>query len=110
MERFFIELIVGAALIYGIFYFRSKYRKAIIHHHDAAMLWQKMMMNIMSEQVGRYFKNTQVNNHVVCLRGAKIDISIGDEEVMVPVDMELFKEDVDRAFEEAYNKFVTHVR
>lgn len=109
MERFFIEFVVGAALIYGIFHFRSKYRKAVIHHYEAALVWQKMMMSIMSEQVTRYFKETNITNHTICLRKNKMAISIGDESVLVPVDMELFKEDIDKAFEDAYNKFVTHV-
>lgn len=94
----------------GLLYYRRKYRKSVIHHHDAAIMWQRMMMNIMSEQIGRYFKETHVNNYIVCLRGSKIDISIGDEETMVPVDMDLFKEDVDKAFEDAYNRFLTNVR
>lgn len=97
-------------LTFGLVYYRSKYRKAVVHHHDSAILWQRMMMNIMSEQVGRYFKNTNISNHIICLRGNKIDISIGDEDVLIPVDMDLFKEDVDKAFEDAYSRFVIHVR
>jgi hypothetical protein len=110
MWRLLFELGVGSVLVYGILYCRQQYLEAVIHHHDAAILWQRMMMNIMSEQVGRYFKNTHVNNHIVYLRGAKIDISIGDEDVLIPVDMDLFKEDIDKAFEDAYNRFVIHVR
>lgn len=110
MWRLLFELGVGSVLVYGVLYFKQKYCEAVVHHHNAAILWQRMMMGIMSEQVGRYFKNTNISNHIICLRGSKIDISIGDEDVLIPVDMDLFKEDVDKAFEDAYSRFVIHVR
>jgi len=109
-ESAMLGALASLACFVGLLYYRSKYREAVIHHRAAAKLWQKMMMNIMSEQIGRYFRDTCITNHVVRYRNDKIEISVGNEDVLVAVDMELFKIDIDKAFEDAYNRFVIHVR
>ncbi len=103
-----VAYIVAAISFAGLLHYRSKYRKSVIHHRDAALLWQKMMMNVMSEQVKGYFKDTPITNHVVRLnKNKKIEILIGDEDFLVNVNMDMFNHDVEDAFKQAYNEFVT---
>ena len=110
MERFFIELAVGAALIYSILYYRRKYRASVIHHYEAAMLWRKMMLGVISEQIGAHFKGSMINNYIIRLNNEEIEISVGDDDSLIPVDMQAFKLDPASALDEAYNRFVTNVR
>lgn len=106
-------MIVTTAIIcitfaFGTLHYRNKWLAAVSHHASASKLWQRMMLNIMSEQISAKFANTAVANHVVRAdqKSGKIEILIGNDESLVPVDMELFKSDVDLAFEEAYSRFV----
>ena len=88
---------IVALLAFGCFYYRGKYRAAVVHHRDAAVLWQRMMLNIMGEQIAAHFRNSMVNNYVVRLNKSEIEISIGDEDLMIPVDMLFFKTDPNAA-------------
>jgi hypothetical protein len=110
MERLFIELTVCVALIYSVLYYRNKYRASVIHHRDAAMMWRKMMLSVMGEIIGAHFRGSMVNNYIVRLKEEEIEISIGDDDSLIPVDMPAFKLDPNAALDEAYNRFVTNVR
>jgi hypothetical protein len=104
-------IIAFSIMAFGVLYYRKRWLKAKSHHASAAKLWQKMMLNIMSEQIASKFANTAVANHVVRAKeDGKIEILIGNDDALVPVDMELFKSDVDLAFEEAYSRFVFNTK
>jgi hypothetical protein len=109
MERLVFEISVVIALVWSIFYYRRKYRNSVIHHRDAAILWQKLMLGVLSEQITAHFKNSMVNNHIVRVRENQIEIMIGDEDSLVPINMESFKLDPAAALEDAYSKFVANV-
>lgn len=87
-------------------YYRCKYHIAVTHHQEAACVWQRMMMNIMSEQIAHHFKGSMVSNHIIRYRNNKIEISIGNENILIPVDMQLFKNDVAEALDKAYSELV----
>lgn len=110
MERFFLEACAMGALVYGIFYYRRKFINSVIHHRDAAVLWRKMMLNVMGEMIGGYFRGSAVNNYVVRVKDQKVEILIGDDDHMVEVDMPLFNADSTAALDDAYNRFVANVR
>lgn len=106
-----IVAITATVLGYGTLYYRKKWLKAESHHKSASKLWQRMMLNIMSEQIAAKFANTAVANHVVRAdEKGKIEILIGNDDELVPVNMELFNSDVDLAFEEAYSRFVSSIK
>jgi hypothetical protein len=103
--------IVAFICFLGLLYYRYKYQKAIIHHHEAAFIWRQLMMNVLSEQIAAHFKGSLINNRVIHLtKDNKIEILVGDEDAMVAVDMEMFNEDANLAFDDAYNKFMAKVR
>jgi len=110
MEWFFLEAFVAIALVYGILYYRRKYRNAVIHHRDAAVLWRKMMLSVMGEIIGARFRGSVVNNYIVRLRDQDLEIMIGDDDHMVVVDAALFRADPNSALDDAYSRFIANVR
>jgi len=104
-------IVVFTIMAFSILYYRKQWLKAESHHKSATKLWQRMMLNVMSEQIGVKFANTSAVNHIVRAKeDGRIEILIGNDDALVPVDMELFKSDVDLAFEEAYSRFVFNTK
>lgn len=92
-------------LFCGMLYYRRNWLKAVDHHSTAIKMWQLMMLGIMKEQLAVKFINTPISNHIIRTNKGKIEILIGDNTMLVPVDMELFNSDVDLALEEAYSRY-----
>lgn len=105
----YVEISIGLVLIAGIVYYRRKYRAAVLHHREACVTHQRMLLSITSAQVESYFQDSMVTNHIVRLNKGKIEILIGNDDYLVPVDMGEIN-DPRVAFDNAYNKFMAHVR
>lgn len=105
----FIEISIGIGLIAGIVYYRWKFRQAVLQHREACVVHQRMLLCIMSGQVESYFRDSMVTNHVVRLNKGKIEILIGNNDHLIPVDMGQIN-DPSVAFDNAYNKFMEYVR
>src|SRR5262249_32636621 len=110
MERLVIEISVMVALVWAVLHYRTKYQNSVIRHRDAAVMWRKMMLSIVGEQIGTYFPGSPIHNYVFRVKNEQIEIMIGDDEHMVAVDMDSFREDGEAALDEAYNRFMANVR
>ncbi len=96
--------------IFAFLYFRLKSQRD--HWHQKAERYKKaynditgefnaMFASNFSSFVEKFFEGTEIKNHSIQVSKDKIDVKIGDEEMMVKVDPEMLVKDVIGALEQA---------
>ena len=67
-------------------------------------------MTNINGHLENYFKDSEVTNHIIRINDEQnMEISIGNDEVQVPVDMAIAQNELGTAFDDAYTKFLGQI-
>jgi hypothetical protein len=107
--RMFIY-ILAACFFVGFLYYRRKYKLLLCRHRDSAVRWRELVMTNINGHLENYFKDSEVTNHIIRINDEQnMEISIGNDEVQVPVDMAVAQNELGTAFDDAYTKFLGQI-
>jgi hypothetical protein len=76
----------------------EKYKRA---YNDITGEFNAMFASNFHSFVEKFYEGTEIQNHSIQVSKDKIDVKIGDEEIMVKVDSEMLVKDVIGALEQA---------
>lgn len=76
----------------------EKYKKA---YNDITGEFNAMFASNFHTFVEKFYEGTEIQNHSIQVSKDKIDVKVGDEEIMVKVDPEMLVKDVIGALEQA---------
>lgn len=109
MIIYFISLAV-LTIIFAFFYLKlkgqkdhwqkraEKYKKA---YNDITGEFNAMFASNFHSFIEKFYEGTEIQNHSIQVSKDKIDVKIGDGDVMVKVDSEMLVKDVIGALEQA---------
>lgn len=107
---FIVTILIFLTIIFVVLYLRlksqrdywrekaDKYKRA---YNDITGEFNAMFASNFHTFVEKFFEGTEIQNHSIQVSKDKIDVKIGDEEVMVKVDSEMLVQDVMGALEQA---------
>ena len=105
-----ISISVVIFVIFVFLYFRLKNQRYVWHkkaerykraYNVIVGEFNAMFASNFSSFVEKFFEGTEVQNHSIQVSKDKIDVKIGDGELMVKVDPEMLVKDVIGALEQA---------
>lgn len=81
----------------------KQYKRA---YNDIVGEFNAMFASNFSSFIEKFFEGTEVTNYSIQVSRDKIDLKIGDEEIMVKVNSELLVQDVISALEQAQLEWI----
>ena len=102
--------IILLTIIFVVLYLRLKSQRDYWHkkaerykraYNDITGEFNAMFASNFHSFVEKFFEGTEIQNHSIQVSKDKIDVKIGDEEIMIKVDSEMLVKDVIGALEQA---------